>query len=62
MEETHDQHLCIQFGSTLVAQPWRAPLTRPRVPGVHTHEEWKGMAQPVGLVVELLVLNRLVRP
>ena len=24
----------------------------PRAPGVHTHEEWKGMAQPVGLVVE----------
>jgi hypothetical protein len=22
----------------------------PRAPGVHTHEEWKGMAQPVGLV------------
>lgn len=22
----------------------------PRAPGVHTHEDWKGMAQPVGLV------------
>ncbi|MCP9941765.1 N-6 DNA methylase [Cyanobium sp. ATX 6E8] len=31
----------------------------PRTPGVHTHEEWKGMAQPVGLVVEPVVLNRL---
>ena len=31
----------------------------PRSPGVHTHEEWKGMAQPVGLVVEPVVLNRL---
>jgi hypothetical protein len=31
----------------------------PRAPGVHTHEEWKGMAQPVGLVVEPVVLNRL---
>ncbi|MFN9659791.1 MAG: Eco57I restriction-modification methylase domain-containing protein, partial [Cyanobacteriota bacterium] len=31
----------------------------PRPPGVHTHEEWKGMAQPVGLVVEPVVLNRL---
>ena len=30
-----------------------------RAPGVHTHEEWKGMAQPVGLVVEPVVLNRL---
>ncbi len=29
-----------------------------RAPGVHTHEEWKGMAQPVGLVVEPVVLNR----
>jgi len=31
----------------------------PRAPGVYTHEEWKGMAQPVGLVVEPVVLNRL---
>ena len=31
----------------------------PRASGVHTHEEWKGMAQPVGLVVEPVVLNRL---
>jgi hypothetical protein len=31
----------------------------PHAPGVHTHEEWKGMAQPVGLVVEPVVLNRL---
>jgi len=31
----------------------------PRAPGVHTHEEWKGMAQPVGLVVEPVLLNRL---
>jgi hypothetical protein len=31
----------------------------PRAPGVHTHEEWKGMAQPVGLVVEPVVLSRL---
>jgi hypothetical protein len=31
----------------------------PRAPSVHTHEEWKGMAQPVGLVVEPVVLNRL---
>jgi len=31
----------------------------PRAPGVDTHEEWKGMAQPVGLVVEPVVLNRL---
>ena len=31
----------------------------PRAPGVHAHEEWKGMAQPVGLVVEPVVLNRL---
>ena len=31
----------------------------PRAAGVHTHEEWKGMAQPVGLVVEPVVLNRL---
>lgn len=30
-----------------------------RDPGVHTHEELKGMAQPVGLVVEPVVLNRL---
>ena len=30
-----------------------------RAPGVHTHEEWKGMSQPVGLVVEPVVLNRL---
>jgi hypothetical protein len=30
-----------------------------RDPGVHTHEEWKGMAQPVGLVVEPVVLKRL---
>jgi len=30
-----------------------------RAPGVHTHEEWKGMAQPVGLVVQPVVLNRL---
>ena len=30
-----------------------------RAPGVYTHEEWKGMAQPVGLVVEPVVLNRL---
>ncbi|MCP9883343.1 N-6 DNA methylase [Cyanobium sp. Alchichica 3B3-8F6] len=30
-----------------------------RASGVHTHEEWKGMAQPVGLVVEPVVLNRL---
>jgi N-6 DNA Methylase len=34
-------------------------LMPPRAPGVHTHEEWKGMAQPVGLVVEPVVLNRL---
>ncbi|WP_254938613.1 Eco57I restriction-modification methylase domain-containing protein [Cyanobium sp. Morenito 9A2] len=32
---------------------------RPRPPGIHTHEEWKGMANPVGLVVEPVVLNRL---
>jgi hypothetical protein len=31
----------------------------PRPPGIHTHEEWKGMANPVGLVVEPVVLNRL---
>ena len=31
----------------------------PRPPGSHTHEEWKGMANPVGLVVEPVVLNRL---
>ena len=35
------------------------PLMPPRTPGVHTHEEWKGMAQSVGLVVEPVVLNRL---
>ena len=34
-------------------------LMTPRAPGVHTHEEWKGMAQPVGLVVEPVVLSRL---
>ena len=28
----------------------------PRAPCVHTHKEWKGMAQPVGLVVEPVVL------
>tara|TARA_Y100000589_G_C27191423_1_gene644972 strand:- start:164 stop:4312 length:4149 start_codon:yes stop_codon:yes gene_type:complete len=27
--------------------------------GIHIHEEWKGMAQPVGLVVEPVVLDRL---
>jgi len=31
----------------------------PRPPGIHTHEELKGMANPVGLVVEPVVLNRL---
>ena len=30
----------------------------PRAPGDLTHEGWKGMAQPVGLVVEPMVLNR----
>ena len=34
-------------------------LMPPRAPGVYTHEVWKGMAQPVGLVVEPVVLNRL---
>jgi len=27
--------------------------------GIHIHEEWKGMTQPVGLVVEPVVLDRL---
>ena len=27
--------------------------------GINTHEEWKGMTQPVGLVVEPIVLDRL---
>ena len=27
--------------------------------GIHTHEEWKGMTQPVGLVMEPVVLDRL---
>ena len=27
--------------------------------GIHTHEEWKGMTQPVGLVIEPVVLDRL---
>ncbi len=27
--------------------------------GVHIHEEWKGMTQPIGLVVEPIVLDRL---
>ena len=27
--------------------------------GVHIHEEWKGMTQPVGLVIEPIVLDRL---
>jgi hypothetical protein len=30
-----------------------------RAPGVLSHKEWKGMAQPVGQVVEPVVLNRL---
>ena len=29
-----------------------------RESGIHTHEEWKGMTQPVGLVVEPIVLDR----
>ena len=27
--------------------------------GIHIHEEWKGMTQPVGLVLEPIVLDRL---
>ena len=27
--------------------------------GINIHEEWKGMTQPVGLVVEPIVLERL---
>ena len=27
--------------------------------GINIHEEWKGMTQPVGLVVEPIVLDRL---
>ena len=27
-------------------------------PGIHIHEEWKGMTQPVGVVVEPIVLDR----
>ncbi len=30
-----------------------------RTLGIHVHEEWKGMTQPVGLVVEPLILDRL---
>lgn len=30
-----------------------------REAGIHIHEEWKGMVQPVGLVVEPTVLDRL---
>ena len=29
-----------------------------REAGVYLHEEWKGMTQPVGLVVEPIVLDR----
>ena len=29
-----------------------------REAGIHTHQEWKGMTQPVGLVVEPIVLDR----
>lgn len=31
----------------------------PRPPGIHAHEEWKGMSNPVGLVVASVVLSRL---
>jgi hypothetical protein len=30
-----------------------------RTPGVHTHEQWLGLVQPVGLVVAPTVLNKL---
>ena len=30
-----------------------------RESGIHVHEEWKGMTQPVGLVVEPIILDRL---
>jgi hypothetical protein len=37
----------------------RSSADAPSIPGSHTHEQWLGLVQPVGLVVAPAVLSKL---